>query len=101
MIKLMKEIDDWQLKTFGNATVERLWWRFLEEYVEFRDATKGEVFPEEEKEEIVDCFIVFTGIVAQVFNGDFEDFETAVKDKMKINKNRKWKVDGEGCGYHE
>jgi len=90
-------IVDWQNQTFGPMTVNRGFERACEEYCELIEEFGR---PTEERDyrkmalEAADVIIVLSGFMAAC--GQWN----AVDQKMAINRQRKWKTNGDGTGYH-
>lgn len=90
-------IIDWQNKTFGPMTVDRGFERATEEYIELIQEIGK---PIEERDyrkmamEAADVIIVLAGFMAAC--GQWN----AVDQKMAINRQRNWKTNGDGTGYH-
>lgn len=87
-------INEWQLATFGPATPQRAWSRF-EELIE-ADCEPSEPAAKL-AEEAADVVITLVGWV-QARTG--LDLAEAVERKMRTNRAREWRLDGQGCGYH-
>lgn len=108
MRKLQKQIADWQRKTFGKNTahISGMTKHLLKEVIEIREATldidtqsKNPIeYVEKIQNELADVIILTAGL-ADAYGIDLED---AVKDKMNVNKKRKWKQpDQDGVIEHE
>mgnify|MGYP001565879327 CR=1 FL=1 len=89
-------IREWQRETFGTVAPTRSYGRMLEELKEFRDKAEGMSNNPEVAEEAADVVITLAAFVATLGL----DLATEVEKKMAINRARKWRVDGDGCGYH-
>jgi NTP pyrophosphatase (non-canonical NTP hydrolase) len=96
-------ICQWAEETFGPITLLVSFDRFKEEFIEAEDFIKYGVRPtltehnNKIKDELADMLITLYRVAecAKV------DLNSAVNDKMKINRNRKWKRYGDGTGQHE
>jgi hypothetical protein len=83
-----KSIQQWAWDTFGRASVGRTLERADEEYIELQLAVEDdEIF-----EEAADVIITLLNL---------EGVPEAIDRKMAVNRARKWKVMGDGTGYHE
>lgn len=106
--KLDDEIVKWSKKVFPDLTLEKQLVKLEEELTEWIDCIVSDNLKETVKE-MADVYIVsrilknrFNSHIGGYFCGLLEskqymldDLEQAIKDKMKINKARKWdKVDG-------
>ncbi len=90
-------IREWQLATFGKCDHERAYDRALEEWEEMADKlVADDVTDAGIAEEAADVVITLAAFVATLGL----DLATEVEKKMAINRARKWRVDGDGCGYH-
>lgn len=92
-----ESITDWQLATFGEATPERAFDRFLEEFDEMAGASAVDTSNEKLAEEAADVVIT---LAAWVKARTGLDLAIAVEQKMLVNRERKWDVRGDGTGYH-
>lgn len=95
-----KTINEWASKTFGYPTAERSILRMLDEVEELKDIknVNGPITDsfEEVSNECADILIT----LYQVANTFGFDLHGAVDSKMKINRARKWKMNGDGTGQH-
>ena len=91
-VETWESIAQWCDETFGPATAARMAARANEEMAELIDkATQTNTYDEGvliEAADVVICLARFPGIWA------------AVERKMAINRQRKWRLTGEGTGYH-
>jgi NTP pyrophosphatase (non-canonical NTP hydrolase) len=89
----------WQTKTFPKADSISQLCHLLEEIVECKDAIyEGHL--DKIKEEYADCFLLLFGS-AMSQGLTFHDIFEAMKQKMEINKQRKWgKPDENGSVKH-
>lgn len=110
-------INEWQEQTFGKPSrPEIIVRRLLEEVVElaqrFLPAPAGELLqedvdsvlhylrPGDEEGAILECADV--GIVLKQLAGALNfDLRGAEDTKMEVNRSRKWRLTGDGRGYHE
>jgi NTP pyrophosphatase (non-canonical NTP hydrolase) len=92
-----KSISDWATETFGQSGSDsRVAARALEEMAELlRKTTAGEA-GQAVADECADVVIVLARLAWR--NG--ADIFEAVDRKMQINRQRRWKLDGSGHGYH-
>jgi NTP pyrophosphatase (non-canonical NTP hydrolase) len=90
-------ISAWIEETFGPAgSNARVVARANEEMAEVvRSVTINDSHPDL-AEEIADVIIVLCRVATRLG----VDLQTEVNRKMAINRARKWKLDGSGCGYH-
>jgi NTP pyrophosphatase (non-canonical NTP hydrolase) len=95
MIENQKTISEWAVKTFGYPTRERSIHRMLEEVTEL-SITDYEDF-NKVSDECADIYITMCQ-VASIYGFDLH---ACVDHKMQINRNRKWKLAGDGTGQHE
>lgn len=106
MKETQASITHWQRKTFGESTAQAAFQRMREEYWELRDALHlrgewadvdlGEKRLAKAREECADVLITLYR-VAELLGVDLHE---AVDAKMKINRERRWVVDGSGNGQH-
>jgi NTP pyrophosphatase (non-canonical NTP hydrolase) len=97
MIETQQSISTWQLETFGHATNLRKATRVAEEVIELiKDLAYSDTHSKAASE-VADILIVLYGVA----EGLGVDIYEEVDKKMAINRARKWKLDGTGCGYHE
>ena len=83
--KLFEEINHWQKEAFPSADEVSKWNHLHEEIGELRESIKeGDIH--NTAEEIADCTILLMGIAGVLGI----DFEKAVVNKFKKNKNREW-----------
>jgi len=78
-------INQWCDDTFGPATVEQIIERAREEFDELEDI---DCDPAIEAADVVICLCRIPG------------FADALQRKMAINRKRKWRLVGNGSGYH-
>lgn len=90
-------ITEWIENTFGPAgSNARVVARANEEMSELlRDVTTDDNHPNM-SDEIADIFIVLYRVATRLG----VDVHTEIDRKMAINRDRKWNLDGSGCGYH-
>jgi NTP pyrophosphatase (non-canonical NTP hydrolase) len=98
MIENQKTISEWATKTFGYPTAERSIKRMLEEVDELKkvDVNDYRHSFDEVSNECADVLIT----LYQVANTFGFDLHVCVDHKMSINRNRKWKIAGDGTGRH-
>jgi hypothetical protein len=97
MNETQETITDWAKKTFGKCTVEASIRRMLKECKELEDKVdSGAATYQDLAEEIADIFI--TGHRALSEMNYVTD--AIVNYKMEVNRNRKWKRNGDGTGQH-
>lgn len=95
-------ISEWAESTFGDITGPRAITRTNKEMAELLTIISMPVpairkpFIDKIRDECADILI----ILFQVANVYRFDLMLAVDEKMKINRARKWKLDGTGCGQH-
>lgn len=85
MIETWETINQWCDATFGKATIPNIIARAKEEFGELEEDGCD---PAIEAADVVICLCRIPG------------FAEALQAKMAINRNRKWKTDGNGTGYH-
>lgn len=83
-----KPISDWSRATFRAATPQRALDRTDDEFCELLEAQSAE-----EAADVVICLCGFAA--AKGF-----DLAAAVEAKMAINRQRKWKLNGDGTAQH-
>ena len=91
-----RSISEWASVTFGNPVSARAASRAIEEMEEFVRAYEKDFGEEELLEEAADiviCLYVFAS------SAGF-DLHDAIDRKMRINRRRKWRKNGDGTGYH-
>lgn len=100
MHETQKTISEWANKIFGipDDNAERIMWRMLMEADELKEKLlSGEEWHSNEvADEIADIFIVGY----QCFTVLGMDAQECIDRKMKINRARKWKLNGDGTGQH-
>lgn len=97
MRETAKSISDWIIATFGaSGTNERVAIRANEEMAELLRAVADVSSHEKVREECADVVIVLCRLCER-FGGDLF---TEIDKKMAVNRQREWKLDGSGCGYH-
>ena len=117
MKETIKSIIEWHEQTFPDATLEGQWEKFRDEELEYEEADNKDVFSKAALMELADLFIVACGIARFDLLEGLDAFEEvlhwtnncscfevpdvieAVKEKMVINRNRKWSV-GKGNYQH-
>lgn len=94
MKKLQKEITNWHKATFPEATRENVVNKAKEELselmAELDDYVPHEVRLENVIEESADVVIIISALLGRLG----VNLNAAVRDKMNINKKRKWSADG-------
>jgi hypothetical protein len=78
-------INQWCDDTFGLATIPQIIARAKEEFVELEEPDANHAI---EAADVVICLCRIPG------------FAEALQAKMAINRKRKWRLTGEGTGYH-
>ena len=96
MSETVEEVTRWANVTFGPATILRQFSRAMEEMRELHELMMlspeaGKMKVAEEAADVVICLYRIIGMTNP----------SAIDEKMAINRARTWKVDGEGCAYHE
>ena len=117
MKETIKSIIEWHEQTFPDATLEGQIEKFEDEEREYEEADAKDVFGKETLMELADLVIVACGIARfDLLSGigafetalhridkcscfDIYDVVEAVKEKMEINRQRKWSV-GKGNYQH-
>jgi hypothetical protein len=84
-------IATWCDETFGPAGAHRIANRAKEELKELLDETPGDEWTDKARIEAADVVIILLRTP-----GIWE----AIEEKMAINRKRKWRLTGDGCGYH-
>lgn len=110
MKETIKSIIEWHEQTFPDATLEGQWEKFRDEELEYEEADNKDVFSKAALMELADLFIVACGIARFDLLEGLDAFEEvlhwinncscfevpyvmeAVKEKMQINRNRKWTI---------
>ena len=96
-METQKSIASWAADTFGIATPARCATRMNEEVAELlAHLTSPVTIPYEAAEECADILIVLYVLAERLGT----DIHAGVERKMAINRARKWKLDGSGCGQH-
>lgn len=94
------KIEEWQKKTFPNATANSKCHHLVEEVKELLKETEGEINRHTFGEELADCFILLIGIASHA-EFDYIDVMKAIDAKLKVNRKRKWgKPDENGVVKH-
>lgn len=100
MKNLQNQIAEWQNETFGDSK-DRPVAILTHLKREIEELEKSVIVTKDKKEtstELADCAILLVGL-AEAFN---IDLETAINEKMKVNRKRKWKKpDRQGVIEHE
>lgn len=97
--ELFLETTQWQNYTFKKATASSKLAHLKEELQELRNDIENN--NPEKRLEFADCFMLLYGAAASS-GMDYEDIQVAIKEKMTINYNRKWrKPNEEGYVKHE
>jgi len=95
-----KTISDWARKTFGNPKIDSLYKKFSVEVAELANALRatksGEFELTEVRQEVADCHILLVQI-ADYFG---QNLNQCVDEKMNANRDRTWKISGDGTGQH-
>jgi len=91
--KFLNEVAEWQDITFPNANSLSKLAHLIEEIVELKDCIITSVVESPQnydlKLEYADCFLLLFG-AASKSGFDLKDVFDAMREKMEINKNRKW-----------
>lgn len=98
-METQQTISEWAIKTFGEpSNVELVIWHMLMEADELKEKLlSGGVYAKEElAEELADIFIVGY----QCFTVLGVDANECVDRKMKVNRARRWNMNGDGTGQH-
>ena len=97
-METQKTISDWATNTFGYPkSPEIAIQRMLKECKELEEKINMEIFSYEQyADEIAD--IMICGYQAMDTLGF--DLHACIDHKMTINRNRKWKLSGDGTGQH-
>lgn len=96
MDETIRQIQEWGVDTFGVPDPYRAFTKLVEEVGELSVAIrKGG--PDDVGEEIAD--IIVTAIHCGS-SGQVRDIQTAVNNKMRINRQRDWNLKGDGTGDH-
>lgn len=100
MTETQQSIALWAAQTFGESTCLRAATRMNEEVAELLAKMtiwpSGGVTAETISEEVADIQIVLYVLAGRLNI----DLDAGVQKKMKVNRARKWKLDGSGCGQH-
>ena len=96
-METQQSINEWQLQTFGPVTDRyRLYHKFEQEVFELHDECILGTNTKAILEECADVYIMLVNLVKQ-YDGDLQD---EVNKKMQINRQRTWKLNGDGTGKH-
>ena len=119
MKETIKSIIEWHEQTFPDATLEGQWEKFRDEELEYEEADSKDVLSKSTLMELADLFIVACGIARFDLLEGMDAFEEvlhwinncscfevpdvmeAVKEKMKINRKRKWNKVGNNFQHVE
>ena len=85
MSETFESINEWCDSTFGPATIPQIIARAKEEFEELEAPDADHAI---EAADVVICLCRVPG------------FAEALQRKMAINRNRKWRLTGNGTGYH-
>lgn len=96
MRETQESIGAWVEQTFGPGTAKRHATRVGEEVVELIQVLFNEPGSEKAAAEAADVLIVLYAVASSLG----VDLHEEVDKKMQINRGRKWRIDGDGCGYH-
>lgn len=105
-IELACEIAEWHEQTFPDATEDSQVLKLSEEFTEWRESKQNANSWDEQYKEIADVLIVaavlefrydnamgkyiFNDIIEGLYMNDSKTVLNAIKDKMEINRRRKW-----------
>jgi len=96
-----KSISDWARKTFGDPKIGALFEKFNGEVLELStvlsDSASGELELKNIRQELADCQILLVQI-ADYFG---QNLNKCVDEKMNANRDRTWKISGDGTGQHK
>jgi NTP pyrophosphatase (non-canonical NTP hydrolase) len=96
-VETQSGIASWAAETFGVSTPMRAATRMNEEVAELLSKLSiPDSDPQKIHEECADVMIVLCVLAARL---GFDLMEE-VQKKMAVNRARKWKLDGSGCGQH-
>ena len=89
---MQEQIAKWHRKTFPDATDENVFAKAHEEIIEltWELADSRRYDPELIANEFADVYIVMAALLDRIGG----NMESAIKNKMEINKKRKWTKDG-------
>ena len=97
MTETSKSISEWAVALFGESGSDaRVAARALQEMAELFTKVTSNKSGKEIAEECADVVIV----LARLANRNGYDIFEMVDEKMKVNRARKWVLDGTGHGYH-
>jgi len=95
-----KSISEWARKTFGDPKIDSLNTKFRGEVDELgltlKHASSGELQLLDIRQELADCQILLVQI-ADYFG---QNLGQCVDEKMNANRDRTWKISGDGVGQH-
>lgn len=94
---------EWQVATFPTSTELSKLHHLSKEVIELIEEVKSDRTRDEQRArmEYADCFILLFG-AAGLYGYSVSDIETMMKEKMEINKKRKWGIpDEKGVVLHE
>jgi len=95
-----KSISDWARKTFGDPKINALSNKFCCEVDELslalKNVSSGEFELLDIRAELADCHILLVQI-ADYFG---QNLNKCVDEKMNANRDRTWKISGDGVGQH-
>jgi NTP pyrophosphatase (non-canonical NTP hydrolase) len=97
MIENQFSIALWAEETFGKSTQLRSATRMNEEVAELLSKmSNATVIQSKIIEEVADIQITLYTLAERLMM----NLDAEVQKKMVVNRNRKWKLDGSGCGQH-
>lgn len=91
MSETIESIAAWCDETFGPAGAYRVARRAREEIKELIGETPGDEWTHRARIEAADVVIILLRTPG---------IWDAIEEKMAINRQRKWRLTGDGCGYH-
>lgn len=99
MSETQESITSWADETFGRSGIAAAWMRFIKEVKE-ADPIIYEAETQETRDhirdELADCLIT----LYRVASCAGVDLHEVVDSKMKINRSRSWRLNGDGTGQH-
>jgi hypothetical protein len=99
IVKFLKDLYDWQLKTFPKSTPASMVTHLREEVVELLADLHTDPRGKATRYEFADCFILLFG-AAMRFGLSLDDIIAIMMDKFNIVQRREWGKPDENKVYH-
>lgn len=99
IIKFLKDLYDWQIKTFPESTSASMVAHLREEVVELLADLHTDPRNKQTRYEFADCFILLFGS-AMRYGMSLDNIIEIMQDKFEIVKRREWGKPDENKVYH-